>query len=94
MAPPLQRPSYFAPSDAISLSLDAVTPPPAAAGGKEKVGGTIPAAVGRRFFRCPAAVTVHHFQKLLSLKFELGPNSSVIYSRIPEFRNSGIYQIF
>lgn len=34
-------------------------------------------AIGRRFFRCPAAVAVHHFQKLLSLKFELPPQYTV-----------------
>lgn len=33
--------------------------------------------IGRRFFRCPAAVAVHHFQKLLSLKFELPPHYTV-----------------
>lgn len=34
-------------------------------------------SIGRRFFRCPAAVAVHHFQKLLSLKFELPPQYAV-----------------
>jgi len=74
VAPPLQRPSYFAPTDAISLSLDAIAGP----GGKDGSGATTTTPAGRRFFRCPAAVTIHHFQKLLSLKFELGPNCSVI----------------
>ncbi|KAI9560326.1 hypothetical protein GHT06_014343 [Daphnia sinensis] len=77
VAPPLQHPTCFSPADPISLSLDFVPQSRDEDSNLNLKGPYLPQTIGRRFFRCPAAVAVHHFQKLLSLKFELPPHYTI-----------------
>ncbi|XP_057365701.1 polycomb group protein Psc-like [Daphnia carinata] len=77
VAPPLQHPTCFSPSDPISLSLDFIPQSREEDSNLNLKGPCSPQTIGRRFFRCPAAVAVHHFQKLLSLKFELPPHYTI-----------------
>lgn len=77
VAPPLQHPTCFSPADPISLSLDFIPQSRGEDSNLNLKGPYSPQTIGRRFFRCPAAVAVHHFQKLLSLKFELPPHYTI-----------------